>query len=188
MQKSLISIALCSLCACSTPPDRGSNEPAPITVLDNDGGSQGTQDAGTPDAAARRPRQPPAMPVIQTFEGWAERLGVHLDIFLLASMSCTRLINCGWWSPPPECPAATTEAWCKNGGCDDGIFPGPYDYEGHPCAADVYDRPCTEISRPVVCEELQRLGSSFRMTDGAPAGGWPVNPGHNGPPPPDWPK
>ena len=152
----------------------------PLIVLDGDGRTNDVADAATP--------QPPSIPVVQTFEDWANRLGVHLDIFMLASMSCTRLVNCGWWSPPPECAVEQSRVWCRNGGCDEPIFPGPYDYEGHPCAADVYDRPCNDIARPISCAQLDSRGLSLRMTDGAPAGGWPVNTDHTGPPPPSWPR
>ena len=126
--------------------------------------------------------------MVRTFEDWANELGVHIDIFMLSSMSCTRLVNCGWWSPPPECAVEQSKVWCRNGGCDQPIFPAPYKYEGHPCAADVYDRPCGEIARPISCEQLERLGLKLQMTDGAPSGGWPVNPSHDGAPPPDWPS
>lgn len=182
MQTWLLPTVLCVLWACSTPTDRGLSEPVPVGVLD--GNDSAVHDASVPDAATRAPR---AIPVLQTFEDWANELGVHLDIFLLASMSCTRLLNCGWWTPPPECPADTTRAWCKNGGCDTGMFPAPYVYNDHPCTLDTIARPCDEIDRPISCEPLKSWNLSLRMTDGAPPGGWPVNPGHDGPPPPPWP-
>lgn len=129
--------------------------------------------------------------VAYTFEDWAKKLGVHLDIFMLASMGCTRLLNCGWdVGIPSECAAAMVRVWCEDYSCSEAIFDAPYQFRGHECTLDTLDpEACDSINEPLQCEFLQGRGLVFRITDGAPLGGWPVNTLFDrGPLPEKWPR
>lgn len=169
-------VVLCN--SCSTPhKDDGSTGPTWGYPPPSDAGFTAESEASSGPIA-----------VAYTFEDWAKKLGVHLDVFLLASMGCARLLNCGWEiGIPSECAAAIVRVWCSDYSCSEAIFDAPYQFEGHDCRIDSLDRAaCDSIDEPLQCEFLQSRGLEFRLTDGAPAGGWPVY--TDDPPTRPWPQ
>lgn len=124
-----------------------------------------------------------------TFQDHADRLGIHVDVFLLASISCSRLLNCGWdIIRPSRCATSVVKVWCAESDCSKSIPIDPNDLD-NPCVHDTYRRECNDLARPITCEPLESRGLVYYMTDGAPPGGWLPNPLFSGrtPHPDEWP-
>ena len=173
VRKSLL-VALCFLCACGTPSDRGSSEPVPIGAVDGD------SDAPTPPAVDTYQPRSADLTVRQrlrvsvtTFGDIGEVLGIRPDYVVIANIVCAnRMFNCDEpevdASSGTDCSIWIAEEWCRVNDCQIPFL--GEDLTTDPCHHDASSAACDDMARPINCPALRDAGISLRLD------AWPEKP------------
>ena len=158
MPKSLLSITLCFLYACSAPPDRGfSSEPVP-----------------THETKPQPPEPGKMQAEIFTIGDMAKALGVPIEFISIANRACHfRAATCKEKLPVDFtwCEPVLAREWCRINDCS-RVQPVEYEVVVT-CMREITARGCFDLDRPLDCPFAKDAGLTIIPNI------WPAGPVEN---------